>query len=69
MLHLGIWQELARFKAAIARLRQNSQLPIGRIFLEALELDRPIPDKFRLALESASQGELPNLKRFYTNLI
>ncbi|MBE9118002.1 MotA/TolQ/ExbB proton channel family protein [Lusitaniella coriacea LEGE 07157] len=51
---------------AIARLRQNSKLPICRIFLEALELDRPTPEEFRLALESASQAELPTLKRFNT---
>ncbi|HBR00588.1 MULTISPECIES: MotA/TolQ/ExbB proton channel family protein [unclassified Roseofilum] len=53
-------------QTAIARLRQNSELPLCRIFLEALELDRPTPDEFRLALESASQAELPNLKRFNT---
>jgi biopolymer transport protein ExbB len=51
---------------AIARLRQNSEIPICRIFLEALELDRPTPEEFRLALESASQAELPTLKRFNT---
>lgn len=51
---------------AIARLRQHSELPLCRIFLEALELDRPTPEEFRLALESASQAELPTLKRFNT---
>ena len=51
---------------AIARLRQNSEIPICRIFLEALELDRPTPEEFRLALESAAQAELPTLKRFNT---
>jgi biopolymer transport protein ExbB len=51
---------------AIARLKQNADLPICRIFLEALELDRPTPEEFRLALESAAQAELPTLKRFST---
>lgn len=51
---------------AIKRLKQNANLPICRIFLEALELDRPTPEEFRLALESASQAELPLLKRSST---
>lgn len=49
-----------------ALLRQNIHLPISRIFLEALELEHPSPRQFRLALESASQAELPRLKRFNT---
>ena len=51
---------------AIKRLQQNAKVPIARIFLEALELDRPTPEEFRLALESASQAEIPILKRFNT---
>lgn len=47
-------------------LRQSVRLPISRIFLEALELDSPSPSQFRLALESATQAELPLLKRFNT---
>lgn len=47
-------------------LRQSVRLPISRIFLEALELERPSPSQFRLALESATQAELPLLKRFNT---
>lgn len=47
-------------------LRKNIHLPIARIFLEALELEKPSPRQFRLALESASQAELPTLKRFNT---
>ncbi|MDV3348973.1 MotA/TolQ/ExbB proton channel family protein [Leptolyngbyaceae cyanobacterium CCMR0082] len=47
-------------------LRQNIHLPISRIFLEALELEKPSPSQFRLALESATQAELPILKRFNT---
>ncbi|MFW6359906.1 MAG: MotA/TolQ/ExbB proton channel family protein [Chroococcales cyanobacterium] len=49
---------------AIKLLRENADLPIARIFLEALELDRPNPEEFRLALESAAQAEIPALKRF-----
>ncbi len=52
--------------AAINYLKQNADLPIAKIFLEALELDRPNPEEFRLALESAAQAELPTLKRFNT---
>lgn len=51
---------------AINHLQQNADLPISKIFLEALELDRPNPEEFRLALESAAQAELPTLKRFNT---
>jgi len=48
------------------RLRQNGNLPMARIFLEAVELERATPEEFRLALESASQAEIPTLKRFNT---
>jgi len=51
---------------AINYLQQNADLPIAKIFLEALELDNPNPEEFRLALESAAQAELPTLKRFNT---
>ena len=51
---------------AIAKLRKNAHLPIARIFLEALELEQPTPDEFRLALDSAAQAELPSLRRFNT---
>lgn len=53
-------------KAAFQRLEENVDLPIARIFLAALELDRPNPDEFRLALESSAQAEIPLLKRFNT---
>ena len=46
---------------AIARLNKNGQLPIARIFLEAMELEQPTPDEFRLALDSALQAEIPIL--------
>ncbi|MEO0540750.1 MAG: MotA/TolQ/ExbB proton channel family protein [Cyanobacteria bacterium P01_A01_bin.105] len=45
-------------------LKQHIKLPIARIFLEALELEGASPNQFRLALESATQAELPLLKRF-----
>ena len=51
---------------AIAILQKNADLPMARIFLAALELEKPTPEDFRLALESAAQAELPLLKRFNT---
>jgi biopolymer transport protein ExbB len=51
---------------AILKMRENIDLPIARIFLEALALDHLSPNAFRLALESATQAEIPNLKRFNT---
>nr|OEJ73047.1 biopolymer transporter ExbB [Desertifilum tharense IPPAS B-1220] len=53
-------------QAAFTQLDQNGDLPIARIFLAALVLERPTPEEFRLALESAAQAELPLLKRFNT---
>ena len=52
--------------AAINKLKQNAHLPIARIFLEAMELEEPTPDEFRLALDSAVQAEIPILRRFST---
>ncbi len=52
--------------AAIDKLKKNAQLPIARIFLEAMELEQPTPDEFRLALDSAVQAEIPVLRRFQT---
>ncbi|MBE9060570.1 MotA/TolQ/ExbB proton channel family protein [cf. Phormidesmis sp. LEGE 11477] len=52
--------------AVFAKLKQNINLPISRIFLEALELENASPNQFRIALESATQAELPLLKRFNT---
>lgn len=51
---------------AFGKLEQHQDLPIARIFLAALALDRPNPEEFRLALESAAQSELPLLRRFNT---
>ncbi len=50
----------------ILPLQQNADLPVARIFLAALTLDRPTSEDFRLALESAAQAELPLLRRFNT---
>ena len=52
--------------SAIAKLQKNAELPIARIFLEALELEEPTCDEFRLALDSATQAEIPILRRFST---
>lgn len=52
--------------SALQRLRQNADLPLPRIFLDALSLKTPTPEEFRLALESSAQAELPTLKRFGT---
>lgn len=53
-------------QAAFAHLEQNTDLPMSRIFLAALELEQPTPEDFRLALESAAQAELPLFRRFNT---
>ena len=53
--------------SALNKLKQNADLPIARIFLEAIGLQRSVPPSgFRLALESATQAELPMLRRFNT---
>ncbi|MGC9502926.1 MotA/TolQ/ExbB proton channel family protein [Baaleninema sp.] len=54
--------------AAMKLLQKQTDLPVPRIFLEALELQQPTPEEFRLALESAAQAELPMLRRFSTVL-
>lgn len=48
------------------KLRQNVNLPIARIFLEALDIEEASPKQFHLALASAMQAELPHLRRFNT---
>lgn len=48
------------------QLKHHTSLPVARIFLEALELEKASPSQFRLALEGATQAELPLLKRFNT---
>ncbi|WP_017295695.1 MotA/TolQ/ExbB proton channel family protein [Geminocystis herdmanii] len=54
------------YVTAIDKLRKNIDLPMARIFLESLELENPNATEFRLALETATQAELPLLKRFNT---
>lgn len=49
---------------AIEKLKRNLDLPVARIFLEALSLKDANPEEFRLALDGAIQAELPLLKRF-----
>lgn len=49
---------------AIEKLKRNLDLPVVRIFLEALSLKDANPEEFRLALDGATQAELPLLKRF-----
>ncbi len=49
---------------ALDKLQQNLDLPIARIFISALELEKPTPEQFRLALEGEAQAEIPILKRF-----
>jgi biopolymer transport protein ExbB len=61
---LSLYQEDPQ--AAKQRLKKNVDLPIARIFLEALEIPSLPPAGFRLALESATQAELPILRRFST---
>ncbi|QQE67602.1 biopolymer transporter (plasmid) [Leptolyngbya sp. BL0902] len=51
---------------AYPKLQQNINLPIARIFLEALEIEGASPKQFHLALASAMQAELPHLRRFNT---
>ena len=55
-------------EAANMILKRNQNLPIARIFLVALSLERSTPQKFKLALESAAQAEIPLLKRFNNSL-
>ena len=49
-------------------LKRHQDLPIARIFSTALSLERSTPQKFKLALESAAQAEIPILKRFNNSL-
>ncbi len=53
-------------QSALALLKKNTDLPLARIFLAALTLPDATPEEFRLALESAAQGEMPLLQRFAT---
>ncbi|WP_319422260.1 MotA/TolQ/ExbB proton channel family protein [Pleurocapsa sp. FMAR1] len=55
-------------QAASIMLKRHLNLPIARIFSVALSLERSTPEKFKLALESAAQAEIPILKRFNNSL-
>ena len=55
-------------QAASKMLERHQNLPIARIFSAALSLERSTPQKFKLALESAAQAEIPVLKRFNNSL-
>ncbi len=55
-------------QAASTMLKRHLNLPISRIFSVALSLERSTPEKFKLALESAAQAEIPVLKRFNNSL-
>ena len=59
---LSLYEE--RPGEAIALLKKSLSFPIARIFLEALEVKDASPNQFRLALEGATHGEVPMLKRF-----
>ena len=45
-------------------LQQHSDLPIARIYLEALSIPNAMPTEFVLALDARTQAEIPQLKRF-----
>ena len=51
-------------ETAVTMLQRHLNLPIARIFAVALSLKRSTPEKFKLALETAAQAEIPVLKRF-----
>ena len=55
-------------EAASKMLQRHQDLPIARIFYTAMSLERSTPQKFKLALESAAQAEIPILKRFNNSL-
>jgi len=49
---------------AIAKLHRHLDLPIARIFLEAMTLEDGESEEFALAIDGATQAEIPVLKRF-----
>jgi biopolymer transport protein ExbB len=65
---LVIQQVLALYRhdpsLAIEKLGRHLDLPIPRIFHDALSLEDADSDEFALAIDGAIQAELPNLKRF-----
>jgi biopolymer transport protein ExbB len=60
-----------RLEQVMRTLKAYREVPIGRIFGRALAVaqrgSQPLtPTRFRIALESAAQKELPRLRRFHT---
>jgi len=51
------------WKGAKEIARQGREQPIGRFLWSALALDRPDPELFQLALESAADEEIANMRR------
>lgn len=49
---------------AIEKLKRNLDLPLARIFLEALSLEEAEPEELALAIDGATQAEVLVLKRF-----
>ncbi len=49
---------------AIAKLERHLDLPVPRIFHQALSLEDADTDEFALAIDGAIQAEMPLLKRF-----
>lgn len=49
---------------AIEKLQRYVDLPISRIFLQAITLEDGEPEEFALAIDGAIQAEIPVLKRF-----
>jgi biopolymer transport protein ExbB len=49
---------------AIEKLKRHVDLPIARIFLQAMTLEDGEPEEFALAIDGATQAEVPVLKRF-----
>ncbi|MFN5390984.1 MAG: MotA/TolQ/ExbB proton channel family protein [Pseudanabaena sp.] len=45
-------------------LQKHADLPIARIYLEAISIPNATPTEFALALDARTQAELPNLRRF-----
>lgn len=62
----------AAIDQAIARLtdalKTGAPLPLARVLLAGLTLERPTPEEFALALETAARQEIPTLKRFQSAL-
>lgn len=46
------------------KLKRNVDLPLARIFLEAMSLEDADPEELALAIDGAVQAEIPVLKRF-----